>query len=226
MTDVEPITLEVELIDADAAREIAKAVSARHSIARKYVLWLRRRHPDATPAEVIQILERHYVTSISTAGAVIATGAIAAEVGIALIPVAGPAAAGVKKAGQQAAKKAGKEAAKAATKKAAKLAAKHVALGAAKTGAQRVAAFLPAGDKQLQFEITAIFGLAIADIHGQDLDQDQAHALVYGLTNDRVSQQQIAKLENPESNPTIGTLEKVARALGASLEIGLVLRHA
>lgn len=37
----------------------------------------------------------------------------------------------------------------------------------------------------------------------------------------KVSQQQIAKLEDPDSNPTIETLEKVAKALGAQLEIEL-----
>jgi len=214
MTDIEAITLVAELVDEDAARDIAKAVSARHSIARKYVMWLRRRHPDATPAEVIRILERHYGTSISAAGAVIAAGAIAADVGIALIPVAGAAAAGAKSAGKQAAKKTGKEAAKVASKKVAKLAAKNAALGAAKTGAQRVAVLLPAGDKQLQFEITAIFGLAIAAIHGMDLDQDQAHALVYGLSNGHVSQQQIATmaadLANVSSEGVVGVGNRIA----------------
>jgi hypothetical protein len=214
MTNIESITLEAELVDEDATRDIAKAVSARHSIARKYVMWVRRRHPNATPAEVIQILERQYGTSISAAGAVIAAGAIAADVGIAMIPVAGAAAAGVKSAGQQAAKKAGKEAVKAATKEAAKMAAKNVALGAAKNGAQRAAALLPAGDEQLQFEITAVFGLAIADIHGMDLDQDQAHALVYGLSNGRVSQQQIATmatdLANVSSEGVVGVGHRIA----------------
>jgi len=37
-----------------------------------------------------------------------------------------------------------------------------------------------------------------------------------------VSQQQIAKLENPDGNPTLTTLEKVARALGLRLEVSLV----
>jgi hypothetical protein len=41
------------------------------------------------------------------------------------------------------------------------------------------------------FEITAMFGLALADIHGMTYDQDQAKALVYGLSNSRVSQAQI-----------------------------------
>jgi hypothetical protein len=186
MTDIEAITLVAELVDEDAARDIAKAVTGRYSIARKYVMWLRRRHPDATPAEVIQMLERHYGTSIVAAGAVIAAGAIAIDVGIALIPGGGVAAAGVKRGGLQVAKKAGKQAAKIA----------------AKNGAQRVAALLPAGDEQLQFEITAIFGLAIAAIHGMDLDQDQAHALVYGLSNGGVSQEQIATMAADVANVT------------------------
>jgi len=194
MTTIESITLEAELVGEDATRDIAKAVSARHSIARKYVMRLRRRHPDATPAEVIQMLERHYGTSITTAGALISAGAIAADIGIAMIPGVGAAAAGMKSAGQQAAKKTGKEAVKLAAKSAAKQAAKNMALGSAKNGAQRAAALLPAGDEQLQFEITAVFALAIADIHGMDLDKDQALALVYGLSNERVSQKQIATM--------------------------------
>ncbi|MDY0912864.1 hypothetical protein [Rathayibacter festucae] len=185
---VEPITLQTELPEEEAVLDIAKAVSARHSIARKYVMRLRRKRPDASPADLVRMLERHYGTSITAAGALISAGAIAADVGIAMIPGVGAAAAGVKSAGAQAAKKATKE----ATKSAVKAAAKNVALGAAKSGAQRAASLLPAGDEQLQFEITAIFALAIADIHGMDLDQDQAQALVYGLTNDRVGAKQIA----------------------------------
>lgn len=36
----------------------------------------------------------------------------------------------------------------------------------------------------------------------------------------RVSQQQIAKLENPDENPTLETLEKVGKALGLNLTLG------
>jgi predicted RNase H-like HicB family nuclease/DNA-binding XRE family transcriptional regulator len=36
-----------------------------------------------------------------------------------------------------------------------------------------------------------------------------------------VSQQAIAKLEHPDSNPTIATLERVARALGTRLRVSL-----
>lgn len=35
-----------------------------------------------------------------------------------------------------------------------------------------------------------------------------------------VSQQQIAKLENPDENPSLETLEKVARALGLAVNVG------
>ena len=59
MTDMDESTFEADLVEEDAARDIAKAVSARHSIARKYVMRVRRRNPDATPAEVIRLLERH-----------------------------------------------------------------------------------------------------------------------------------------------------------------------
>ncbi|MBM7473129.1 hypothetical protein [Subtercola frigoramans] len=190
--DSDDVVFEAELVEDDAVREIAKAIGARHSIARKYVMRLRRRNPEATPAEIIRILERHYTTSISTAGAVIAAGAIAANIDISLIPLGGAAASGAKAAGQHAAKQAGKQVAKSAAKEAAKAAAKGMALGVATTGAQRVVALIPAGDQQLQFEITAVFALAIADIHGMNLDHDQAFTLVYGLSNERVGQEQIA----------------------------------
>src|SRR2546429_335460 len=65
--DPEDVTLEAELAGRDAEREIDKAVRGRHGIARKYVRWVRRRNPDATPAEIISMLERHYVTAIRVA---------------------------------------------------------------------------------------------------------------------------------------------------------------
>ena len=166
--DPEDVTLEAELVDKDAEREIDKAVRGRRGIARKYVKWVRRRNPDATPAEIISMLEHHYVTAISVAGAAITVGSIAGEIGIAMIPGAGAAAAGTKAVAKEAGKKATKEAAKAAAKETTKAAAKSAALGAAKSGAQRAAARLPAGAGKLQFEITALFALAVADIHGMD----------------------------------------------------------
>ena len=69
----------------------------------------------------------------------------------------------------------------------------------ARTG---VARMVPAGDERLQFEITAIFALALAEIHGMHLDQDQSKALVYGLSNDRVSQKQISTMATDVARAT------------------------
>src|SRR5690349_24567480 len=84
--ELDTATVSAALDVATAEREIAEAVSARHSIARKYVVRVRRRHPDATPAEIVTLLERHYVTAISIAGGVATAGSIAASVGLSLIP--------------------------------------------------------------------------------------------------------------------------------------------
>lgn len=190
MTELESITLTAELSDTAAEHGIEAAVNGRHSAARRYVRWVRRRNSEATPAEVVKVLERHYVTAISVAGGLVTAGSIALDVGIALIPVAGAAATGAKSAAREAAKTATKEAAKAA----AKGMAKDAALSATKAGAQRVAKMLPAGDEQLQFEITALYALALADIHSMTLDKQQTHALVYNLSNGRVASGQIAAM--------------------------------
>ena len=86
-------------------------------------------------------------------------------------------------------------------------------MNAAKTGAERAVQLLPAGDEQLQFEITAVFALAIAEVHGMSLDQQQAHALVYGLSNGRVSQEQIAAMATDlaqVSGPVVGVGQTIA----------------
>jgi len=195
VSDDAPVTrLGTDLDSEEASQEIAEAVKGRRSIARRYVLRLRRRHPDATPADIISLLERHYATSITTAGGVLAVGALAANVAIALIPGGGIASSGAKSIGQHAAKKVTKQVVKASAKKA--------ALGVATVGATKAASLLPAGDEQIQFEITAIFALALADIHGMDLDHDQAHALVYGLSNEHVSQRQIEKMAKDVAQTT------------------------
>jgi hypothetical protein len=162
LQDLQQITLEAEIVDEEAEQEIANAVRGRQAVARKYVRWVRRRHPDATPAEIIKALERHYVTAVSVAGGIVAASSLAID----FIPGGGAATKGVK-TGVRAA-----------------------AFGLARTAA--ASNLLPAADQHLQFEITAVFGLALADIHGITYDQDQAKALVYGLSNSRVSQAQIA----------------------------------
>ena len=208
--DLEDVNVEASVLAAQADREIEKAVTGRNAMARKYVQRIRRRNPEATPAEVIAMLERHYVTAISVAGTAVTVGAVALELGISLIPGGGAAAAG----GKAVAKTAGATVTKELAKQAVKNASKQVAIGAARNGAQHVTALIPAGDAQLQFEITALFALALADIHGLGLDKEQAHALVYGLSNGRVDQQQIAAMaadlaktsDAEETNATQGSV--------------------
>jgi hypothetical protein len=186
VSEIESVTLTTELQPEEADREITRAVSARHKVARKYVMRLRRRHPDASPTEIVAMLERHYVRAITVAGGVVTAGTIAANVGLSLIPGAA--------ASKEVSKGASKLAAKKAAKVAAKTAAKGLAKNAAKSGAERAVQLIPAGDEQIQFEITAVFALSLAEVHNMTLDKDQAQALVYGLSNERVSQQQIAAM--------------------------------
>jgi hypothetical protein len=183
VTDTQPVSLAVELIDKDAAREISKAVSARHSIARTYVRLRRRMSRDATPAQLITLLERDYLAATATTGAALAAGARAAEFAVTKIPTGGAGA-------------------------------KGAALAAAKLLAQQAVIFLPAGAEKLQFQLTAVFALAVADIHGMRLDKDQANALVWGLSTNSVSQEVIATmaqdLANVSSTGTAGAGRKVA----------------
>lgn len=161
---------DVEVLDAaEAAGEVERAVAGRRGIARRYLLRIRRRNPDATPAQVIAVLERHYLAAISAAGAVVTVGSLAAEIGISLIPGGGVAAKGGKVAARTALKSAGKGLLK----------------NAAKTGGeQALTKLVPAGDKQLQFEVTGLFALALAELYSFDLDEQESAELVQRLTDE------------------------------------------
>lgn len=187
----ENVTLETVLDGAHADREIERALRGRRGIARTYVRWVRRRNPASTPTEIVAMLERHYVTAIKAAGAAIIVGGIAAEVGIAMIPVVGPGVTGGKAIAKEVAKNA-------------------VAAGI-KVGSEKATSILPAGDEQLQFEITAVFALALAEIHGLELDHNQARALVNGFSNERVSEERLANLVRELGNPQDSTSSGAAR---------------
>jgi transcriptional regulator with XRE-family HTH domain/predicted RNase H-like HicB family nuclease len=75
----------------------------------------------------------------------------------------------------------------------------------------------PAGKKVARIGVRP--GLSVALLirwarHDAALSQKELGALA------RVKQQQIAKLENPDENPTLETLEKVGQALGLDLRLG------
>lgn len=153
------------------------------------------------------MLERQYTTAITTAGVAISAGSIAADVAISLIPVAGPAVAGAKSVSAQAAK--------AGTKGADESRGEELRKECRLDRSQgRRNATPPRGDQQLQFEITAVFGLRLADLHGMNLDKDQAQALVLGLTNERVSQQLIATMASDVAETTAdGSITTEQRAM-------------
>ncbi len=168
----------------DITRETPGPSSARSRLARSYIRWLRRRNPEASPAQIVALLEKHYLSSVMAAGALVSAGTLAASVGVAMMPL--PGSSKTVSAGART----GKSAARVAVRRASKI----VAFRGVRRGAERAAMMLPAGDQQLQFELTTLFGLALAEIHGLALDKEQSDILVYGLSNRRLSQSQIAQL--------------------------------
>ncbi|HET9258403.1 MAG TPA: hypothetical protein VFO16_24840 [Pseudonocardiaceae bacterium] len=93
-------------------RGVEKAISMQQAPVAGYVARLRRARPDATPAEVIAVLEKQYLTTVTGAGAAVGGAAAAPAIGT-------------------------------------------------------VAALaLTAGETALFFEATALFALAVAEVHG------------------------------------------------------------
>lgn len=168
--DPEDFTLEVDLSEEEAEQIIADAASARESLARKYLLRLLRRHPDARPAQIVRMLEKHYSRSIMAAGWIVSAGTRAADAGQAMIPGGGLVVGGVKKLGERFVRKGA-----------------QAALG-------KAAELVPAGSQQLQFELTALFALALIDLQGIDLDDEQAKALVMGLSNKRLKHKILVRM--------------------------------
>lgn len=77
---------------------------------------------------------------------------------------------------------------------------------------------IPAGGRLLWVEVPAKLGL---QLHLRWARQDAGLTQAQLAKRAGVSQQAIAKLENPDSNPTLDTMQKVARALGARLRVSL-----
>ncbi len=76
----------------------------------------------------------------------------------------------------------------------------------------------PHGSKLVRIPVRAGLAASLA-IRWARNDARLSQAKLASLA--RVSQQQIAKLEDPDENPTLETLEKVARALGLTLDVSL-----
>ncbi len=60
-----------------------RVLSVQRPVVVAHVRALRRRHPDSTPAEIIQILERQYLAAVTTGGAAVGASAVIPGVGMA-----------------------------------------------------------------------------------------------------------------------------------------------
>jgi len=60
-----------------------RVIAVQRPVVVAHVNAVRRRHPDASPAEVIQILERQYLTAVTTGGAAVGASAVIPGVGMA-----------------------------------------------------------------------------------------------------------------------------------------------
>ena len=74
------------IVPGKTPMQIEKGIERLLSVQRPVVLaevrGIRRRHPDATPAQVIAILERHYLTAVTSGGAAVGASAVIPGVGV------------------------------------------------------------------------------------------------------------------------------------------------
>lgn len=67
---------------AQVERGIERVLSVQRPLVVAYVRGIRRNNPDASPARVIQILERRYLVAVTTGGAAVGASAVIPGVGI------------------------------------------------------------------------------------------------------------------------------------------------
>ncbi len=67
---------------ARVEKGLERLLSVQRPLVLANVRAIRRRHPQATPAEVITILERHYLAAVTTGGAAVGASAVIPGVGI------------------------------------------------------------------------------------------------------------------------------------------------
>lgn len=64
------------------ARGLDKLLSVQRPLVLAHLRGIRMRHPGASPARAIQILERHYLTAVTTGGAAVGASAVVPGVGV------------------------------------------------------------------------------------------------------------------------------------------------
>ncbi len=82
-TPTDPNARTPEQQPAGWVKMLDRVLSVQRPVVVAHVRALRRRHPDSTPAEIIQILERQYLTAVTTGGAAVGASAVIPGVGMA-----------------------------------------------------------------------------------------------------------------------------------------------
>ena len=72
----------VVALPGDFQDRVFKAIAVQRPAALAYIKEVRRKHPDATPAEVMRLIERHYVSTTTGASAAVGASATIPAVGI------------------------------------------------------------------------------------------------------------------------------------------------
>jgi hypothetical protein len=67
---------------APVAAGIERLLSVQRPLVLAHVRGIRHRHPEATPAHIVTILERHYLTAVTTGGAAVGASAVIPGVGL------------------------------------------------------------------------------------------------------------------------------------------------
>lgn len=67
---------------AQAEKAVEKLLSVQRPVVLAHIRSIRRRHPEATPAQVITILETRYLTAVTTGGAAVGASAVIPAVGV------------------------------------------------------------------------------------------------------------------------------------------------
>jgi hypothetical protein len=68
-------------LDPRVAQGIDKVLAVQRPVVLAHIRRVRRRHPDATPAQLVAILERDYLTAVTTGGAAVGASAVAPAIG-------------------------------------------------------------------------------------------------------------------------------------------------
>lgn len=193
---------------AAAERLLQDAVRGRQKLARRYVRTLRRLSPRATPAELVRRLEKQYLTAVTGTGQAGTVGHFLADAAVTAISAVvttgigmaaggrdGSGTTGSGRGSRTAGRAAGRDAKSGSRRRmlgpiqgAVAAAGASIAVRGMQNGVDRV---IPVATARAEFEVTALFALAVADIHGLRLSPVRRAVLVRAL------------LAGPEAQPIV-----------------------